>query len=131
MDTLFTNGETLNQATVETNTFGEKAMYQNGQVIATQKAGLFPGSTSTFEGSEKVAETKDNIINGTDVIQDGKHTGIIKEDVHGNLGLYDTNHNKLGHIDPNGNVQSVMNHMDPLSQANRVNFQELKFQHGE
>ncbi|MBD8071169.1 hypothetical protein [Bacillus sp. PS06] len=131
MDSIFTNGETLNQSTVDTNTFGEKTLNHHGQVIATQKAGLFPDSTSTFDGHEKVAETKPNLIDGTDVYQDGERTATIKEDVQGNLSLYDTSHSKIGYVDPFGNVKSVMNHTDPLSQANRINFQELKFHSGE
>ncbi len=120
-------------STVESSTFGEKTMFQNGQPIATQKQGIFPETTSTYEDGHKVAATKSNVISGTDIIQDGQHTGIMKEDIHGNLSLYDTNYTKLATLDPDRNVKSVMNHADPLSQVDRINFQQLKFagSHGE
>lgn len=113
--------------TVGTNSFGETNIYEGGQLVATQKQGIFPEVTSTYEGGHKVAATSDNIIDGTDIIQDGKHTGIIKEDINGNLSLYDSNHNRIAYIDPEGNVKSIMNHTDPLSQVDRINFQQLKF----
>jgi hypothetical protein len=127
MDFVSNPDGALNQATIETNQLGEQNMYQNGELIATQKSGLFPHTTDTFDNGQKIAHTKENIINGTDIIQDGEHTGIIKEDVLGNTSLYDTNHNKIASIDPNGNIKDVMTHTDPLSQVNRVNFQQLKF----
>jgi hypothetical protein len=114
-------------STVETNELGDKNMFDNGQLIATQRQGIFPETTSTYDGGQKIAETKDNIIDGTDIIQDGKHTGIIKEDLNGNVSLYDSNQHKLAYIDPEGNIKSVMNHSDPLSQVDRINFQQLKF----
>ncbi|KAB7671672.1 hypothetical protein [Bacillus sp. B1-b2] len=120
-------GGDLEHMTVETNTFGNKNMYDNGQLIATQKSGVFPETTATYENGHQIAGTKENIINGIDIIQDGEHTGIIKEDINGDLSLYDSNQNKLAYMDPEGNVKSVMNHMDPLSQVDRVNFQQLKF----
>jgi len=127
MDFFSNSSGGLDNATVETNPLGEKNLYQNGELIATQKSGLLPHTTGTFDNGQKIAQTRENVIDGIDIIQNGEHTAIIKDDINGNTSLYDTNHNKLAYLDPNGNIKEVMTHTDPLSQTNRVNFQQLKF----
>ncbi|RXJ02225.1 hypothetical protein DS745_07495 [Anaerobacillus alkaliphilus] len=121
------NAGYLDQATVEVDHTGSKHMYEKGKLIGTKQQGLFPNTAETFHNGEKVAQTRENILGGIDVIQDGKHTGIIKEDVHGNMSLYDTNYGKIAHLNHEGNIREVLTHNDPLSQANRVNYQQLKF----
>ena len=127
MDYTFLIDGNTNHSTIETNSLGDKIMYENGQSIATQKEGIFPETSSTYEDGYKIAATHDNIIDGTDIIQNGEHTGIIKEDIDGHVSLYDSNYQKLAYINSEGNVMSVMNHSDPLSQVDRINFQQLQF----
>lgn len=127
MEYLFNDVSQLENSVVDTNAVGEKSLHRNGELLATQKHGMFPNTTVSMSEGQQIAETKENVINGTDIIQEGKQTGVIKEDVMGNLSLYDTNQGKVAYIDSNGNVKSVMSHADPLSQVDRVNFQELKF----
>lgn len=122
----FINGN-FEQMNVETDTLGNTNMYDSENLVATQRDGIFPNTTNTFENGHEIAETRENIINGTDIIQNGEHTGIIKEDINGRMGLYDTNHHQLAYLDSEGNVKTLLNHADPLSQVDRINFQQLKF----
>jgi hypothetical protein len=128
MDYSF-NGQTgVEHTTVDTNTLGDHNMYQNGDLIATQKSGVFPNTTNTYDHGHQTAHTQDNVTNGTDIYQNGHLTGSIKQDITGHTGLFDTNNHELGYLDSNSNVHQMMTHTDPLSQVNRINFQQLRFQ---
>ncbi len=127
MDPFFMADHPYNQAHVKTSIVGGTDLVKNGKTLAHQQPGVHPGVQVTYENGEHVAATKVNAQGNVDIYQDGHHTGTIAHDVTGKTVLYDSNHQKLATVDPQGNLQKIMTHPDPLSQVDRINLQQLKF----
>lgn len=127
----FTNINELNQMNVEVDPTSNKTLTDGTSTIATQQDGIFPNSTKTIVGQHTVAETTEGVLGETKILQSGQVSGFMKDGLFGETNLYDNNHQLLGTMDSEGNIKQVLLNTDPLSKANIVNFQELKFNSGE
>jgi hypothetical protein len=127
MDGFMYDASDLNNATLKKSVTGGQDLWQNGKLIGTQKAGIMPGTTDTYINGKLVASTKLNPMNQIEIHQNGELTGTIAPDVTGKIAVYDQQHHKIAEINPKGNIQKIMTHPDPLSQADRIHLQQLKF----
>ncbi|RXJ02224.1 hypothetical protein DS745_07490 [Anaerobacillus alkaliphilus] len=63
----------------------------------------------------------------SELIKSVNHTGVTLEDINRDPSYFDVHYGKLEQLRVEGNIKEIMTHNDPLSQVNRIIFQELKF----
>lgn len=128
MDHWFT--DSLNQSSVQENSLGDLELRKpNGQLDVAERSSILPGQKSVFDESNNlIADSRTNpfFTDQTDIYQDNQKIGQIKNDVFGHETAYNAQGQAIAYVNPEGNINQIYTHYDPLSLSDQVLLKKLK-----